>query len=88
MPKAVLRWLFRQNKIKEFLMAHILNLCRCICNVKKYNELGLEREDALHNRSGNCLHANISELAESIEKEDCGTDLFVSFLNQMVDRHA
>jgi hypothetical protein len=42
----------------------------------------------LHNRNSNCLHVNISVLAELIEQEDCGTDLFVSLLNQMVDRHA
>ena len=34
LPNAVLRWLFHQNKIEEFLMSKILNLCRCFCNAK------------------------------------------------------
>ena len=52
--KAVLRWLFHQNKMEEFLMSQILNLCRCICNAKKDNELGFQKEDTLHNRHSNC----------------------------------
>ncbi|KAH9299375.1 hypothetical protein KI387_031057, partial [Taxus chinensis] len=86
-PKAVLRWLFQQDEIQEFLMPRILSLCKCIYCAEKGAELGFQKDDTSENPNSYSPHFNIVVLAELVDQEDCGTAVLVLLLNQMIDRH-